>query len=139
MVSESCEFFPTTSNETTMYCLNVLIKNIAFVIQIANEKFNNGQLISDDIYALSCKPHDRVRSYTRCTIGGVQYRTVDREQNIKTRNNRVMAAAAAEYEKKDIDFYGCLKEICWCIWIRGSPYIVLIPQCSMNHKACLFV
>jgi hypothetical protein len=58
MISESCEFFPANFNETKMYCLNVLIKNIAFVMQIVNERFNNGQLISDDIYALSCKPHD---------------------------------------------------------------------------------
>ena len=78
-------------------------------MQIAKLRYVEGQVINDELFALSCEPDLRVRIYSACLVNGVRFHTVDREKNRRTQNSGIMAEGT--HGNHDIDFYGSLKEI----------------------------
>jgi len=49
-------------------------------VQIAKLRYVEGQVINDELFALSCEPDLRVRIYSACLVNGVRFHTVDREK-----------------------------------------------------------
>lgn len=80
-----------------------------FKKHIARLRYVQGEDINDDLFALSCGPELRVRTFSACLVKGVRFHTVDREKNRKTQNSGVMTTGS--HGNEDIEFYGCLKEI----------------------------
>ena len=46
--------------------------------------------VSDDLFALTCRPDSRVRLYSACVVHGVRYHTVDCELNRNTQNSGIV-------------------------------------------------
>ena len=65
--------------------------------------------VNEGLFALSCGPDLQVKSCEACSVNGVRYSTVAREQHLKTQNSGVMAKGTHRGEK--IEFYGVLKEV----------------------------
>ncbi|WVZ84331.1 hypothetical protein U9M48_031373 [Paspalum notatum var. saurae] len=78
-------------------------------LQKKKKRFGDGEEVDDGLYALVCQPDLRVKLFSACLVGGVRFHTIDREENRRTQNSRVMTEGT--HNGNYIDFYGCLKDI----------------------------
>ena len=82
---------------------------IYILLQLATQRFVNGEQINEDLYALASLPDLRLCIFSGCIVDGVRYHTVERESSRRTQNSGVMVEGS--HNKEDIDFYGQLKEV----------------------------
>ncbi|KAL5714360.1 hypothetical protein ACHQM5_016333 [Ranunculus cassubicifolius] len=66
-------------------------------------------LVTDELYALACRPDHRVNRYSGCIVNGIRFHTKDREIKLRTQNSGVVVMG--EHQTQEIDFYGVLKDI----------------------------
>ena len=82
---------------------------IYILLQLATQRFVNGEQINEDLYALASLPDLRLCIFSGCIVDGVRYHTVERESSRRTQNSGVMVEGS--HNREDIDFYGQLKEV----------------------------
>jgi hypothetical protein len=69
----------------------------------------NPAAVKEGLWALSCGPDLRVRTYAACKVNGVRYSTVDREKFLLTQNSGVVTGGT--HNGEDVDYFGVLKEV----------------------------
>lgn len=68
-----------------------------------------GQAVSDTLYALAMGPDTRVRHYASCVVGDVRYNTLARDEGRKTQNSAVMSTDT--HKKVTTEMYANITDI----------------------------
>ncbi|OMO51248.1 hypothetical protein CCACVL1_29911 [Corchorus capsularis] len=83
---------------------------------------NQGVDISDQLYALACRPDQRVKRFTGCIVNGIRFHTRDRDSFLKSQNSGVLVEG--NHETEDIDFFGILTNIYQLDYIKDCHAVV---------------
>ena len=58
---------------------------------------------TDELYALTCSPGFRMRTYSACIVNGVRFHTKDREAHCQIQNSGLVVEG--EHDGEIIDFF----------------------------------
>ena len=67
--------------------------------------------VSEDLISLAYGPDPRVVVHSACNVSGDRFRTVNRDNNLRTQNSGVMNKAIYGNEHEEREYYGVVKEV----------------------------
>ncbi|GJZ01302.1 zinc finger MYM-type protein 1 [Tanacetum coccineum] len=98
-------------------------------IAIRQRYIDKGASISDELFALACRPSSTLISVNSCVVNGVRFVVYSRDEHRTTQNRGICSPG----EKDEEMYYGQLEEILKFLYMSFKAVLLRVVQ-DVNHK-----